>query len=116
MADLEVLNGKYASLDTFPSNSAVLKPANNVMGISGFIVSVISSLLLLVPFVDIILSLIGLILSFKGMKQPANGLAIAGFVISTFYLIISIIWSLATIVPYSGESTNDIYKIFSSFI
>lgn len=71
-------------------STIIIKQENsgsNVLGIIGFIFALLALLLCWIPFLNWILWLPGIILSFVGLFSRPKGLAIAGFVISCLALI-----------------------------
>ena len=66
---------------------------NNPIGLVGFITSVVAIFLVLLPIVNLIIWLTGLILSIIGMSKKPKTLAVAGLIISgvTFLVLIVII-------------------------
>ncbi len=64
----------------------------NGVGTAGFVLATISLILCWIPVVNVILWILGVILSAVGMAKKPKGLAIAGLCISFVDLIISIIF------------------------
>ncbi|MBR5532867.1 MAG: FHA domain-containing protein [Bacteroidales bacterium] len=66
----------------------------NGVGITGFVIAIISIFLFWIPYFGPILPFVSLILSIIGVTRPKKGLAIAGLIISIIILIISLIVSI----------------------
>ncbi len=59
---------------------------SNGVGTAGFVLALIGAVFCWAPFLNYILLVLGLILSFAGMFKAPRGLAIAGFVIAFLFL------------------------------
>ena len=104
----------------YPLNNQPQKKGGSGMSIAGFVISLISLLCCcLGPYISIALSVLGLIFSIIGIVSSkktgkANGLAIAGVVIS----VVSIIFwgTMVAIVLYLGEEgINEILKNYPEY-
>lgn len=78
---------------------------SNGLGIAGFVVSLCAAFLVWVPFLNLVLSIVGLILSAMGMKKLPKGLATAGLVISIIFLVISLIWVITVLLAASAVAS-----------
>jgi len=74
-----------------PTNNNGVAPASN-NGVIGFVLSLVS--FIPVPVVDIVLAILAIVFSSKGLKEEKRGLAIAGLVIGIFGLISSVFFNL----------------------
>lgn len=69
-------------------------PVKNNAGIAGFVLACFAILFCWVPFFDLLLSIFGIVCSAVGLnkdKGTGKGLAIAGLIISTVALLISLV-------------------------
>lgn len=69
----------------------VVVKQGNGMGTAGFVLAILALVLCWVPVLNCILWLLGLIFSIVGMFKPKKGLAIAGLVISCFWIILILV-------------------------
>lgn len=70
----------------------IIRPKTNGLGTAGFVLSLLAFLFCWVPFVDVILWLLGAIFSIIGLFKAPRGLAIAGTVISFIGIIVLIVF------------------------
>lgn len=66
----------------------IVEKKGNGLGTAGFVLALVALVLCWVPILNWILWLLGLIFSFIGVFKPKKGLAIAGLVISAFWIIL----------------------------
>ena len=66
--------------------------SSNVMGLTGFILSLLGLIFIWVPILSFILWILGLIFSILGISKKPNSLAIAGLIISGATLLLFIIF------------------------
>lgn len=88
-----VLNGAQHSNPTpVYANSTVTQSGSNGMAIAGFVVSLVSTILCCGAFnwLALVFSIIGLV-NAKNYNNNGKGLAIAGIIISSIFMIIEII-------------------------
>ena len=82
-----------------PQNAAqsLQKPMNGV-GLAGMIVGIIAGIFCWVPVLGLVLGIVGIVLSVKGLRRNAQcsmgGFAVAGLVLSIFSVAIGGIYSL----------------------
>ncbi|WP_372474502.1 hypothetical protein AB4865_04275 [Capnocytophaga sp. ARDL2] len=69
----------------------VREKSSNSMGIAGFVFAILASVLSFIPILNFILWLMGAIFSMIGVFRRPRGFAIAGLVISFFWIIVFII-------------------------
>ena len=70
----------------------VQEKKSNSVGTAGFVLALLGLFLFWIPIIGWILWLLGAILSTVGLFKKPRGLAVTGFVISFFFLIITIIF------------------------
>ncbi len=61
---------------------------SNKLGTTGFVLALIGLVLCWIPFVNWILWILGVIFSFIGVFKRPKGLAIAGLIISGFWILV----------------------------
>ena len=67
------------------------RPRTNGMGVAGFVLAVCGIVFCWIPFVNILLWILGLVFSFIGLFKAPRGLAIAGMILSFIEIIIAVI-------------------------
>lgn len=94
------------------------------LGIGGFVLALLSMFLFWVPFLGLILAVVGLILSCLGLsrsraKGRTDGLAVAGLVIAAIFAIVGLIYTISLIsalscaASYGGyNSLRDLERMF----
>lgn len=92
---------------------------NPGMAIGGFVVGLIGLLLFWVPFLGVILALIGLVLSVLGMRQAnergaPKGLAIAGLACSILGVLAGGIWTVVVGLAVD-EASNELDDLNEEF-
>ncbi|AMD84103.1 hypothetical protein SAMN05444369_10865 [Capnocytophaga haemolytica] len=73
----------------------VVKAQSNGIGTAGFVISLVNVLLGFIPFINFlcfVLWPLGLVFSIVGLFKQPKGLAIAGLVISLFFIIIGLLF------------------------
>lgn len=75
-------------------------PPKNGMGTAGFVLSLLGLLFCWVPFLNILLWILGLIFSIIGVTRKPKGLSIAGIVLSAVTLIVFIICLIVAVAMY----------------
>lgn len=74
---------------------------NNSMGLAGFVLSIVAIFMSCIPFVNWILWLLGLIFSLMGVFKRPRCFAIAGLIISLFWLVMMILLIVGLVSLYS---------------
>ena len=69
----------------------IQQPKSNGIGVAGFVLSIIALFVSWVPVLDVIIWFLGLLFSFIGIFKSPRGFAIAGLIISCLGIIITII-------------------------
>ena len=95
------------------TSSTGTKSSTNGLALSGFIVSLVSTLLCCGSFnvVSLILSIVGLVQSKDYKGDGGKGFAIAGIVISAIPIVIWILFYLFAMVTRTGYVTTDFFEI-----
>ncbi len=75
-------------------------PQKNGMGTAGFVLSLIGLLFCWVPFLNILLWILGLVFSIIGVTRQPKGLSIAGIVLSAVTLIVFIVCLIVALSVY----------------
>ncbi len=79
---------------SFPQQNIYVQQApvkkSNGLGTAGFVLSLVALLMCWVPYLNFLLWLLGLIFSFIGVFKAPRGLAIAGLIISSIQIIVTI--------------------------
>ena len=88
-------------------------PRSNGLSTAGFIISLFSGILFLIPILNMVLPALAVILSILGLKKAdqndhPKGLAIAGLVIGGLVLISALIYSIVVLATLSGA--NEVIK------
>jgi len=74
------------------------KDKPNGLGIASLVLGIVSIVLFWLPFIGIVMGIVGIILSGKQKKISPNGIATGGLVTSSIGLVISIIYTLFWII------------------
>lgn len=74
----------------YQQTQVVIRPKTNGMGTAGFVLSLLAWFFFWVPVLNLILWFLGLIFSIIGLFKAPRGLAITGFVLSTLSIIVVI--------------------------
>ncbi len=82
----EIKNNEHASGQTIIVNQ--IEKKSNGIGTAGFVIAIISLFIGWIPFVGWVIWFLGLIFSFIGLFKSPKGFAIAGLVISLFWIVI----------------------------
>ena len=86
-----------APISTNNTTTVVVEGSHsNSIGIAGFIIALLGLVFCWVPFVDLILWFLGLIFSIIGLFKAPRGMAIAGFILSfvVIFVIIAVMGSI----------------------
>lgn len=77
-----------------------IPPKKNGLGTAGFVLSLLGLLFCWIPFLNILLWILGLIFSIIGVTRMPKGLSIAGIVLSAVTLIVFIICFIVALSMY----------------
>lgn len=102
-------NQGYAPQQAAPVQNqpvVVVKHQSNGLGTAGFVLSLISLFLCLIPFVGWAVWFLGFLFSFIGLFRRPRGLAIAGFILSFLDVIILLFWVGIIAGAFSGTLSN----------
>lgn len=76
----------------FTGNYQPASPKSNGVGVAGFIISILCAFFSWIPGVNVFLWIVGVVLCCIGMTRQPKGLAVAGFIISLFALLLTILF------------------------
>lgn len=91
-------------------NQTIIVRQSNGMGTAGFILALLSLILIWIPILNFIIWALGLLFSFIGLFKRPRGLAIAGFIISSIGIVIMVVFfagALAFLGSLDGEMDDN---------
>jgi len=79
------------------------------LAIAGMVIGIVSLFIWWIPFIGLVLTIVGLILSGFGMKSDNRGMAIAGLVTNILGLIGSLFWVLIVVLGIFADLSRGYY-------
>ena len=101
---------KTENKTTMSKNQTIIVSKSNGIGTAGFIMALLSLLLVWLPIINFIIWGLGLLFSFIGLFKRPRGLAIAGFIISSIGIVIMVVFfagALAFLGSLDGEMNDN---------